>query len=64
LVGHTLGTDERISLVVKIFSDRDEVEMVGHLSGGDAQAFVDTVFEVISHNLTLNGQVGEFDTNP
>jgi len=30
---------------MSIFSDRNGVEVVGHLSGGDAQAFVDVIDE-------------------
>jgi hypothetical protein len=46
LISHTLSTHERISLIVSIFSDRNEIEMVGHLSGDDAQAFIDVIDEV------------------
>jgi len=58
LIGHTLATDKRISLITKIFSDHDEVEVVGHLSGDDAQAFVDTVSEVSPYTIVLKGQAG------
>ena len=46
LITHTLAKDERLSLITTIFSDRDQIEMVGNLSGDDAQAFVDTIDEV------------------
>ena len=46
LIGHTLAMDEQISLITAIFSDENQVEMVQHLSGNDAQAFVDTISEV------------------
>ena len=51
MISHSLTADERTSLIVKIFSDRDEVEMVEHLSGDDAQAFVDAVSEVSPHSM-------------
>jgi len=34
---------------MKIFSDRNQVEIVGHLSGDDAQKFIDVVDEVSFH---------------
>ena len=45
LIVHTPATDEQISLITAIFSDENQVEMVQHLSGSDAQAFVDTISE-------------------
>ena len=33
--------EERVSLIVQIFSDRDQVEIIKNLSGDDAQTFVD-----------------------
>ena len=41
--------DERTPLIASIFSNRDEVEVVGHLAGDDAQAFIDVVYEVSTH---------------
>jgi len=43
LIGDVLAADERSSLIAKIFSDCDEIEMVMQLSGDDAQAFIDTI---------------------
>jgi len=54
LIGPTVAPDKCTSLIVKIFSDRDEVEMVEQLSGDDAQAFIDAVSEVSLYNLTLD----------
>ena len=51
LISPTLSTDERIHLITSIFSDRNEAEVVGYLSGDDTQAFVDAVYEVIIHPL-------------
>ena len=53
-----MTADERASLIAKIFSDRDETEMVMQLSGGEAQAFVDTIAGVSRHGFMLEGQVG------
>ena len=47
LITHPLSIHERTILIMSIFSDRNEVEVVGHLSGDDAQAFVD-VIDVVS----------------
>ena len=46
LIGRTLTMDGRIALIMTIFSDDTQVEMVGQLSGDDAQTFVDTIDEV------------------
>ena len=43
--------DERISLLSSIFTNHNEVESAEHLSGDDAQAFVDVVAEVCFHAL-------------
>ena len=37
--------EEQIDLIKTLFSDRDEVEVFEYLSGGDAQAFVNTIDE-------------------
>ena len=46
LISGALITSERISLITTILSDRDQVEMIGCLSGDNAQTFIDTVDEV------------------
>jgi hypothetical protein len=51
LISHTLVAHEQISLITTIFSDRNQVNMVGHLSGGDAQTFIDTIDEVSPHKI-------------
>jgi hypothetical protein len=43
LISYPLSPHERISLIPSIFSDNKEVEAVEHLSGNDAQAFIDLV---------------------
>ena len=53
MVSYPSSTEERTALIASIFSDSDEVEMVGHLSGGDAQTFIDAVDEVSSHTISF-----------
>ena len=48
LIRSRLATHERVSLVTTTLSNRDEVEAVRSLHGGDAQAFVDVMYEVCS----------------
>ena len=47
LISDALTTEERVSLIVEIFSDHDQVETVRNLSGDDAQAFIDVIDEVM-----------------
>ncbi|KAF9646904.1 kinase-like protein [Thelephora ganbajun] len=47
LISDTLAIHEHISLITIIFSDPNQVKMVGNLSGDDAQAFVDKIDEVL-----------------
>ena len=46
LISSPLTTDERVSLIADLFSDRDEMEALKDLSGGDAQSFIDMIDEV------------------
>ena len=46
LISRPLTTNERISLVMAVFADRNEVGEVNHLSGNDAQTLVDVIDEV------------------
>ena len=46
LVDHPLPMNERVPLITDLFSDRDEVEAIKHLSRADAQSFVDALEEV------------------
>jgi len=57
LINSTLPTPECISLIVSIFSDRNEVEIVGHLCGDDAQSFVDAIDGVCLHSSTSKERV-------
>ena len=43
--------EARIRLITPIFSDREEVEVVGRLSGDDAQAFIDAIDKVNSYTI-------------
>jgi hypothetical protein len=46
LIDRPLASDERISLITHIFSDRDETKAIKCLCGDDAQSFVDVVDKV------------------
>lgn len=46
LINNTLTTHERKSLVTEIFSDNNQVEVVGQLSWDDTQKFIDVIDEV------------------
>jgi len=47
LISCPLPTDKCIPLIKAIFHDRDEVNTVNHLSGDDAQTFVDVIDETM-----------------
>lgn len=49
LISHTPAKEERISLITAIFLDDDQAQMVEHLSGNDAQAFIDVIGGVSPH---------------
>ena len=53
LISGALTTNERTSLIMTIFSDSNQVEIIKHLSGDDAQTFVDTVDDVSSRTFSL-----------
>jgi hypothetical protein len=55
LINDSLSMNERISLMMSIFSDHDEVEVVGRLSGEHAQTFVDLIAEVGTFTLSPLG---------
>ena len=58
MISHPLDVNERIPLITTIFSDSNQVEMVEHLSGDDAQNFINIIDEVSPHNFVSKGQVG------
>jgi hypothetical protein len=47
LVNRPVSVNDRIPFIQAIFSDLDEVEAVKSLRGGEAQAFVDVLDEVL-----------------
>ena len=49
LTNSPLTTDERVSLVADLFSDRDEIDALKALSGSDAQSVIDAIDEVLVH---------------
>ena len=49
LISRALNEDERIALVTTVFLDDSQVEIVGHLSGDNAQSLVDTIDGASSH---------------
>ena len=66
MIRYPLSIDERIRLITSIFSDPDEVEVVEHLSGDDAQTFIDTIDKASSHTTprsnTKDRQLTSFET--
>ena len=48
LFNHALTTHERISAITMIFSDCNQVKIMRHLSGSDAQTFIDMIDEARS----------------
>ena len=50
LTDRPLTTDERVSLIADLFTDRDKIEALKALSGGDAQSFIDVIDEVPLHS--------------
>ena len=51
MTSYPLSVEARIRLITPIFSDREEVEVVGRLSGDDAQAFIDAIDKVNSYTI-------------
>jgi hypothetical protein len=46
LIIHDYSPHEIISLIEAVFGSRDEINMIGHLRGDDAQTFIDVIHEV------------------
>ena len=64
LICSPLTTQERISLVADILSNRGEVEMARRLRGDDAQTFVNVIYEACSHVLqSPESKLADFDSN-
>lgn len=51
LINYPPTSDERVSLITDIFSNRDEIEVVKRLHGDEAQSFIDTIDEVLPYFL-------------
>ena len=43
-------TDERVSLITDLLSDRDKIDTLKALSGRDAQSVIDVIDEVLVHS--------------
>ena len=50
LISSPLTTDERVSLIADLLSDRDEIDALKALSGGDAQSVVNVIDEVLGYS--------------
>ena len=50
LIDSSLTTDERVSLIADLFSNRDEIDSLKALSGSDAQSVIDVIDEVLFHS--------------
>ena len=55
LISNTLPTRDRIPLITSIFSDHDQVEILGNLCGDNAQSFIDVIDEVSARILHTGG---------
>ena len=58
-----LASDEQISLITDILSDRDETEVVKHLHGDDAQSFVDMIDKVLLHPFASRDKPTDLKSN-
>lgn len=52
LINSTVPEDELVSLVEAIFPKGNSIDIVGSLTGGDAQAFIDAMDKVSSYSST------------
>ena len=50
LIDSPLATDERVSLITGLFSDRDEINTLEALTESDAQAVIDVIYKVFVHS--------------
>ena len=53
LIDSPLTTDERVSLITDLFSDRDKIDTLKVLSGRDAQSVIDVIDEVLVHSRVI-----------
>ena len=64
-LSHTFAADERVSLVATIFSDDDQVKMIGDLSEDNAQTFIDAIYEASPCTVPCsNDRFIDFDLGP
>ena len=63
ITNQPLATNEGISLIASVFSDRKEIEAVKHLRRDDAQSLVDTMDEVLAHFLFKPNGLIDLDFN-
>ena len=56
-LSHAFFPHEVISLIEVVFKSKDEVKMIGHLRGEDAQIFIDVIHRVRPHPLQFRGMV-------
>ena len=64
LTDSPLTTDERVSLIADIFSDRDEIDTLKDLSGSEAQSVIDVMDEVLCPPLRQNDRSADLNSNP
>ena len=50
LINSPPTTDERVSLIADLLSDRDEIDTLKALSVSDAQSVIDVIDEVLVHS--------------
>ena len=50
MINSHLTTDERVSLIAGLFSNRDETDALKALSRSDAQSVIDVIDEVLVHS--------------
>ena len=63
MISHNLTMGERVFLNTTIFLDHNQVEMVGQLSGNDAQTFVDAIDLVNRRTISCSrDELTDFDT--
>ena len=50
LIDNSLTTDERVSLITDLFSNRDATDSLNTLNESDAQSVIDAIDEVLVHS--------------
>ena len=70
LINHAYLSHEVIPLIEAVFKSKDEINMLGHLRGDDAQTFVDVIHKVrlypplLRHGLITFTLLGSFPFEP